>query len=65
MIIFPAIDLYKGQVVRLYQGDYSQLTIYSDDPVKTAIDMQNKGATHLHIVDLYRSEEHTSELQSQ
>ena len=57
MIIFPAIDLYKGQVVRLYQGDYSQMTIYSDDPVKTAIDMQNKGATHLHIVDLYGAKE--------
>lgn len=57
MIIFPAIDLYKGQVVRLYQGDYSQMTVYSDDPVKTAIDMQNKGATHLHIVDLFGAKE--------
>lgn len=57
MIIFPAIDLYKGQVVRLYQGDYNQMTVYSDNPVNTAIEMQNKGATHLHIVDLYGAKE--------
>lgn len=52
MIIFPAIDLYDGNVVRLYKGDYNQMTIYSTDPVAKALEFQGLGATHLHIVDL-------------
>lgn len=52
MIIFPAIDLFRGQVVRLYQGDYDRMTVYGDDPAHTARTMQSLGATHLHVVDL-------------
>ncbi|MCL2163632.1 MAG: 1-(5-phosphoribosyl)-5-[(5-phosphoribosylamino)methylideneamino]imidazole-4-carboxamide isomerase [Oscillospiraceae bacterium] len=52
MVIFPAIDLYEGKVVRLLQGDYSRMTVYSDDPVTTALSFASAGAQHLHIVDL-------------
>ena len=52
MNIFPAIDLYAGKAVRLYKGDYEQMTVYSDDPASIALDFQNKGAKFLHLVDL-------------
>ena len=52
MIIFPAIDLYSAKAVRLYKGDYSQMTVYSDDPTSVAMDFVSAGATHIHIVDL-------------
>jgi len=52
MLIFPAIDLYEGQAVRLYKGDYAQKTVYSDDPVSVALDFRAKGATAAHLVDL-------------
>ena len=52
MKIFPAIDLYNGKAVRLYKGDYQQMTIYSDNPLEVALDFKNKGATNMHIVDL-------------
>ena len=52
MIIFPAIDLYKGQAVRLYKGDYAQLTVYDENPVNTAKKFVLEGADHLHMVDL-------------
>ena len=52
MIIYPAIDIRNGQVVRLTQGDYSKTTTYASDPPSTAADFKTKGATHLHIVDL-------------
>ena len=52
MIIFPAIDIYGGRVVRLFQGDYGQMKIYSESPVDTAMKLMSEGATHLHIVDL-------------
>lgn len=52
MIIFPAIDLYKGQAVRLYKGDYAQLTVYDENPVNTAKKFVSEGADHLHMVDL-------------
>ncbi len=52
MIIFPAIDLYEGKAVRLYQGDYAQMTVYSDDPGALARDFTRAGATHVHLVDL-------------
>lgn len=52
MRIFPAIDLYEEKAVRLYKGDYSQMTVYSDDPVKTAKDFEAAGAEFLHVVDL-------------
>ncbi len=52
MIIFPAIDLYGGKAVRLYKGDYSQMTVYSENPAKIAEDFAKSGADHIHIVDL-------------
>ena len=52
MLIFPAIDLYEGQAVRLFKGDYAQKTVYSDDPVSVALDFKKCGAGQVHIVDL-------------
>ena len=52
MLIYPAIDLYRGKAVRLYKGDYAQMTVYSDDPPEIALDFVAKGATHIHLVDL-------------
>ena len=52
MILFPAIDLYEGKAVRLYKGDYAQMTVYNDDPVAVARDFAAAGATHVHLVDL-------------
>ena len=52
MLIFPAIDLYEGKAVRLYQGDYAQMTVYSDKPWELVEDFMQQGATHMHIVDL-------------
>ena len=52
MLILPAIDLYEGKAVRLRQGDYSQMTVYSDDPVSIALGFRDDGATHTHVVDL-------------
>ena len=52
MIIFPAIDLYEGKAVRLFKGDYTQMTVYSEHPEEIAKDFASKGATHAHLVDL-------------
>ncbi len=52
MHIFPAIDLYDGKAVRLFKGDYNQMTVYSDKPWEIALDFEVQGATHIHIVDL-------------
>ena len=52
MLIFPAIDLYQGKAVRLYKGDYSQMTVYSHDPAAIAEKFAQAGASHMHIVDL-------------
>ena len=52
MIIFPAIDLIDGEAVRLFKGDYAQKTVYSKDPVSVAKTFKEKGATHIHLVDL-------------
>ncbi|MBQ8686072.1 MAG: 1-(5-phosphoribosyl)-5-[Clostridia bacterium] len=52
MKIYPAIDLYDNKAVRLFKGDYAQMTVYNDDPVAVARDFKAKGATHIHIVDL-------------
>ncbi len=52
MIIFPAIDLFEGKVVRLYRGDYNKMTVYSDNPPEIAEDFKKCGASHIHIVDL-------------
>lgn len=52
MQIYPAIDLREGRVVRLFHGDYSKMTVYSDDPQSVARSFYEKGATNLHVVDL-------------
>ncbi|MGI6152137.1 MAG: 1-(5-phosphoribosyl)-5-[(5-phosphoribosylamino)methylideneamino]imidazole-4-carboxamide isomerase [Christensenellales bacterium] len=52
MLIFPAIDLSEGCVVRLFQGDYNQKKVYDDDPLQVAKSFAMLGATHLHVVDL-------------
>jgi len=52
MQIFPAIDLSGGQVVRLYQGDYDQMTVYGSDPCAVAREFIAAGARYLHVVDL-------------
>jgi len=52
MLVIPAIDLKGGRCVRLYQGDMNQATVYSDDPVATALRWQSEGAERLHVVDL-------------
>lgn len=52
MILFPAIDIVDGKAVRLFKGDYQQMTVYSDNPAEIALDFKNCGATAIHIVDL-------------
>ncbi len=52
MLIFPAIDLYEGKAVRLFKGDYAQMTVYNENPLAVARDFVAQGATHLHLVDL-------------
>lgn len=52
MEIFPAIDLRNGQAVRLKQGDYNQITVYSSSPADVAREFKAQGARNLHVVDL-------------
>ena len=52
MLIFPAIDLYEGKAVRLYQGDYARMTVYSNDPPALGEAFLRSGADHIHLVDL-------------
>ena len=52
MIIFPAIDLRGGKCVRLFKGDFSRETIFSDNPSAVAVKWEEMGAQYLHVVDL-------------
>ena len=52
MILYPAIDLYGGKAVRLFRGDYGQMTVYSPHPEALAEAFRAAGATHMHLVDL-------------
>ncbi|MDR2721808.1 MAG: 1-(5-phosphoribosyl)-5-[(5-phosphoribosylamino)methylideneamino]imidazole-4-carboxamide isomerase [Coriobacteriaceae bacterium] len=52
MYLLPAIDILGGKAVRLAKGDYSQVTVYNDDPVAQALTFEEAGATWLHVVDL-------------
>lgn len=52
MIAIPAIDLIDGKVVRLFQGDYSRQTAYTQNPLAYALEMQDAGLEYLHLVDL-------------
>ena len=60
MIIFPAIDLYEKKAVRLYKGDYQNMTVYSENPIEIARDFEQKGATHIHMVDLEGAKDGTT-----
>lgn len=51
-LLYPAIDLRDGKVVRLTQGDYTQEKIYGEDPVQVASDFATVGAKWIHVVDL-------------
>ena len=52
MIIYPAIDLYEGKAVRLFKGDYAQMTVYSENPPEIAEAFIKAGARRIHTVDL-------------
>ena len=52
MLLFPAIDLIAGNVVRLQRGERSRMDVYSNDPVAVAEDFARRGATWIHVVDL-------------
>ncbi|MFU7529499.1 1-(5-phosphoribosyl)-5-[(5-phosphoribosylamino)methylideneamino]imidazole-4-carboxamide isomerase [Qipengyuania sp. ASV99] len=52
MIVFPAIDLKGGEVVRLAEGDMDRATVYGDNPAAQAMLFAESGAEHLHVVDL-------------
>lgn len=52
MLILPAIDLYDKKAVRLYKGDYEQMTVYSNNPIEIARKFETCGATFIHMVDL-------------
>lgn len=52
MKIYPAIDLYDGKAVRLYKGDYAEMTVYSNNPEEIALDFKSQGARYMHVVDL-------------
>ncbi|MBE6809666.1 MAG: 1-(5-phosphoribosyl)-5-[(5-phosphoribosylamino)methylideneamino]imidazole-4-carboxamide isomerase [Ruminococcaceae bacterium] len=60
MIIFPAIDLYDKKAVRLYKGDYQNMTVYSENPIEIARDFEATGATHIHMVDLEGAKDGTT-----
>lgn len=52
MKIFPAIDIVDKKAVRLYKGDYAQMTVYAENPLDIVYDFKNQGAEYLHVVDL-------------
>lgn len=60
MLLFPAIDLYDHKVVRLLKGDYQKMTVYSEDPVATARDIEADGGRWLHLVDLEGAKDGTT-----
>lgn len=60
MILFPAIDLYDKKAVRLYKGDYDNMTVYGDNPPDIAKDFEKSGAGHIHMVDLEGAKEGTT-----
>lgn len=52
MNVFPAIDLFEGKAVRLFKGNYDQMTVYSENPEKVALYFKECGAEYIHLVDL-------------
>lgn len=60
MILFPAIDLFSKKAVRLYKGDYEQMTVYSEHPEEIALDFKACGAPSIHLVDLEGAKDGTT-----
>ena len=60
MILLPAIDLYEKKAVRLFRGDYANMTVYSENPIEIARDFEAKGCTHIHMVDLEGAKDGTT-----
>ena len=60
MIIFPAIDIYEGKAVRLLKGDYEKMTVYSNDVVKKAKEIERTGSEWVHLVDLEGAKDGTT-----
>ena len=60
MQLYPAIDLYDKKAVRLFKGDYSKMTVYSNDPLSVALDFESKGAKYIHLVDLEGAKDGTT-----
>jgi len=52
MIIYPAVDIKDGRCVRLVQGEFDKVTVYSDNPVEMGLKWERMGAQYLHVVDL-------------
>ena len=60
MILLPAIDLYDRKAVRLYKGDYQNMTVYSHNPIEIARDFEVCGAKYIHMVDLEGAKDGTT-----
>ena len=60
MLIYPAIDLYGGKAVRLYKGNYAEMTVYNENPLLVAKDFESCGATCIHLVDLEGAKDGTT-----
>ena len=60
MILLPAIDLFDKKAVRLYKGDYENMTVYSDNPIEIARDFESCGAKYIHMVDLEGAKDGTT-----
>ena len=60
MLIFPAIDLYDKKAVRLFKGDYNQMTVYSENPLEVAKGFKAAGAKYIHMVDLEGAKDGTT-----
>ena len=60
MLIFPAIDLYDKKAVRLFKGDYNQMTVYSENPLEVAKGFKTEGAQYIHMVDLEGAKDGTT-----
>ena len=60
MILLPAIDLFDKKAVRLYKGDYKNMTVYSDNPIEIARDFERCGTRYIHMVDLEGAKDGTT-----
>ena len=60
MILLPAIDLFEKKAVRLYKGDYENMTVYSENPIEIARDFEACGCGHIHMVDLEGAKDGTT-----